>query len=56
MNLKSKIQGYLRVLNITKKPTKDEFLASAKVTGLGLLMLGALGFIIYFIAEISGIF
>lgn len=56
MKLKSRIQGYLRVLKITKKPTKEEFFASAKVTGLGLLVIGALGFVIYFVAYMSGIF
>ncbi|MCK4550692.1 MAG: protein translocase SEC61 complex subunit gamma [Candidatus Aenigmarchaeota archaeon] len=56
MNIKNKIQRYVRVLKITKKPTKEEFFASSKVTGLGLLLIGAVGFVIFFIAYLSGIF
>ncbi len=56
MNIKNKIQRYARVLKITKKPTKEEFFASSKVTGLGLLLIGAVGFVIFFIAYLSGIF
>ena len=36
-----------RVLNITKKPNKEEFLAIFKVAGLGLLIIGLMGFIIF---------
>lgn len=35
-----------RVLKITKKPTKEEFKTIVKVSGLGLVVIGALGFLI----------
>lgn len=42
----------LRVLRVTKKPDKEEFTTIAKVTGLGMLIIGLIGFIIYLIREV----
>ncbi len=39
-------QEYKRVLLVTKKPTKEEFITIVKVSGLGILVIGLLGFII----------
>lgn len=55
-DIKSKIQKYIRVLKITKKPSKEEFLAALKITGIGVLLIGLIGFIIYLIMKYSGIF
>ena len=38
---------YGRVLRMARKPTPDEFSRVVVVTGLGLLLIGALGFFIY---------
>lgn len=40
------ISNVVRVLRLTKKPKKDDFFFVAKVTGLGILLIGALGYII----------
>lgn len=37
----------VRVFKITKKPTKDEFKTISKVAGLGILVIGLLGFIVH---------
>jgi protein transport protein SEC61 subunit gamma and related proteins len=42
--LKNKWQQYKRVLKITKKPNKDEFWSIVKVTGLGIIFIGLIGF------------
>lgn len=46
----SKIKSFLlqskRVWHVLKKPSKEEFLMVAKVSAIGILALGALGFII----------
>jgi protein transport protein SEC61 subunit gamma-like protein len=45
-----KIKEYLqecgRVLKITKKPNKQEFKTIFKISGLGILLIGFIGFII----------
>ncbi len=39
----------VRVLRITKKPTKEEFWTISKVSGLGILIIGLIGFIVHLI-------
>ena len=35
-----------RVWQVTRKPTKDEYKVIVKVTGIGMLIIGFLGFIV----------
>ena len=44
--LKSFIGECLRVLRVTKKPDAIEFKTIVKVSGLGILIIGAIGFIV----------
>ena len=44
--IKSFLQECLRVLKITKKPDAIEFKTIVKVSGLGILIIGGLGFVI----------
>jgi protein transport protein SEC61 subunit gamma-like protein len=39
----------IRVLKVTKKPTNEEFKVIVKVSGLGILLIGLIGFIIQII-------
>lgn len=41
-----------RVLQVARKPDKDEYWTVAKVTGLGVIIIGVLGFVIMLIAEL----
>ncbi|MEO2117552.1 MAG: protein translocase SEC61 complex subunit gamma [Methanocaldococcus sp.] len=45
--LKEFIEECRRVWLVLKKPTKEEYLAVAKVTGLGISLLGIIGYIIH---------
>jgi protein transport protein SEC61 subunit gamma-like protein len=49
--VRSKLKEYRRVLKITKKPDREEFQMSAQVTGLGIIIVGTLGFLIYLIGS-----
>jgi protein transport protein SEC61 subunit gamma and related proteins len=51
-NITHVIKSYLRVLKLTKKPSREEFLTIAKVAGLGILAVGVLGFIEYILLVI----
>ena len=44
---------YGRVLRMARKPTNEEYEKTAKITGLGIMAIGALGFVIYIIREIA---
>ena len=43
------INECVRVLRVTKKPDKVEFTTIVKISGLGILIIGLLGFIIQMI-------
>ncbi|MBN2599748.1 MAG: protein translocase SEC61 complex subunit gamma [Candidatus Thermoplasmatota archaeon] len=43
---------YGRVLKMARKPTNEEYEKTTKITGLGILLIGALGFVIYIIREL----
>lgn len=40
---------YGRVIKMARKPTNDEYIKTMTVTGLGMLLIGGLGFLIYLI-------
>lgn len=50
--LKAKLNEYRRVLKISSKPDREEFEMSAKVTGAGMIIIGAMGFAFYLIANL----
>ena len=44
--IKSQLGQYKRVLRRSKKPSRTEFLDVTKITGIGLLLIGVIGFLI----------
>lgn len=46
MNLRELIDAWRRIIIIVTKPTKDEYLAILKITLLGLVVIGAISFIV----------
>jgi len=41
-----------RVLTVTKKPNKEEFLTIVKISGAGILIIGAIGFVLHMIKQL----
>mgnify|MGYP001166716167 CR=1 FL=1 len=50
--LKTFSKECFRVFRITKKPSKDEFKIIVKVSGIGILIIGLLGFVIKIVWEV----
>lgn len=46
---KETLEGYRRVIAVSRKPDKEEFLSTARITGLGIAIVGVTGFVIYMI-------
>jgi|WetSurMetagenome_2_1015567.scaffolds.fasta_scaffold31670_2 protein transport protein SEC61 subunit gamma and related proteins len=44
-----------RILRLTRKPRGTEFNETAKITGLGMVLIGALGFILFTIFQLMRI-
>ncbi|WP_456418879.1 protein translocase SEC61 complex subunit gamma [Methanocaldococcus infernus] len=50
------IEECKRIWLVLRKPTKEEFIAVAKITGLGISLLGIIGYIIHVpISYIKGV-
>jgi protein transport protein SEC61 subunit gamma-like protein len=41
---------YGRVLKMARNPTSDEYSKTSKITGAGIIIIGAIGFIIYLLS------
>lgn len=52
MEMQQFINNCIRVLKITKKPDKAEFIDLVKVTGIGLLVVGLMGFAVQVINQL----
>jgi protein transport protein SEC61 subunit gamma and related proteins len=55
VKLRSFTKECVRVLKITRKPNMEEFKTVSKITGLGMLVIGAIGFIIHTLGLLLGI-
>ena len=55
ISIKNKLREYRRVLQIARKPGKEEFVTSSKISALGIALIGFIGFIIFLVYILSGI-
>ncbi|MFH1587369.1 MAG: protein translocase SEC61 complex subunit gamma [Candidatus Diapherotrites archaeon] len=54
-NIGEFIQSSRRVMIVSKKPDWNEFQTIAKITGLGIVLIALVGFIISFVFKFFGI-
>ena len=52
IRFKSFINECIRVLRVTRKPSKEEFRTIVKVSGLGMILIGLIGFVITMIKQL----
>jgi len=53
MSLKDSVRNWRRVLQIARKPNREEFMSTSKITALGLVLIGFIGFVIFILAIVS---
>jgi protein transport protein SEC61 subunit gamma-like protein len=51
-NVPLRLSEYIRVLKLTRKPSREEFTVIAKVAGAGILLIGFIGFVIYILITV----
>jgi len=49
-----KLGKYGRILRLTRRPSSDEFEKTGKVTGLGIFVVGVIGFAVYLLFFFTG--
>jgi len=52
-NVVQVLKSYVRILKLSKKPSREEFLMIAKVAGAGILVIGFVGFLIYVLLTVA---
>lgn len=55
LNIKERLQNYKRILQIAKKPTREDFTETARICAMGLGVIGIISFVIYLIAVVVGL-
>jgi protein transport protein SEC61 subunit gamma-like protein len=55
MMIQEKIKEWNRVIKLSRKPRRSEFVMIAKITGLGMALIGAIGFVIRMFLQVTGI-
>ena len=53
--LGSFMESSKRILTVSKKPDKKEYNAMVKVTGIGIIVIGIIGYIIYLAFALTGL-
>lgn len=48
------LQQCKRVLTVSSKPGKEEFNLSVKITGIGIIIIGVIGFLIFMVFQLLG--
>ncbi len=54
INIRETLTKYKRVLMVARKPDKDELKETARICGIGSILIGIIGFIFYIISVILG--
>ena len=54
MGIKHFIDRIRRVLLISTKPDKEEFQQGVKITGLGIILIGVIGLVIFLAIQLLG--
>ena len=59
MNVQERFDKFVkdskRVLKVSRKPDRQEYMELAKVTSIGVLIVGAIGFVIVLIGQLIGL-
>lgn len=54
INIRETLVRYKRVLLVARKPDADELKETARICGMGFIIMGIIGFIFYVISVLGG--
>lgn len=55
IDIKGKLSEWRRILQVSKKPDRDEFVMSSKICVLGIVVIGAVGFAMFLAFSFLGV-
>ncbi|MBI4009812.1 MAG: protein translocase SEC61 complex subunit gamma [Candidatus Aenigmarchaeota archaeon] len=50
--IRETLENYRRVLQIARKPDRNEFISTAKICGMGMMVVGLVGFALYLVSTV----
>ncbi|UCG95314.1 MAG: protein translocase SEC61 complex subunit gamma [archaeon] len=56
MGIRNFMKNAMRVLKVTRRPDRKEYTTASKITGLGIIIIGFIGFVIFLIFHFANIF
>ena len=54
MNIRGLVERMRRILLVSSKPDKSEYRQTVKITGLGFVVIGLIGFVIFILVQLIG--
>jgi len=55
IDIRNRLSEYRRILQVARKPSKDELLSSSKICMIGIALIGVIGFSIFLMFAFIGI-
>ena len=55
IDIKAKLSEWKRILQVARKPDRDEFITSSKICVLGITVIGIIGFVMFLAFTFLGI-
>ncbi|MDY6964747.1 MAG: protein translocase SEC61 complex subunit gamma [Halobacteriota archaeon] len=46
-SISQKLNEYVRIMKLARRPSREEFSKISRISGLGILLIGTIGFLIY---------
>ncbi len=51
-SVSKKLNEYVRILKLARRPSREEFSKISRISGLGILLIGSIGFLIYLLMTV----
>ncbi|MDY6865916.1 MAG: protein translocase SEC61 complex subunit gamma [Halobacteriota archaeon] len=51
-SVSDKLNEYIRILKLSRRPSREEFSKISRISGIGILLIGGIGFLIYLLMTV----
>ena len=51
-SVSDKLNEYIRILKLSRTPSREEFSKISRISGMGILLIGGIGFLIYLLMTV----
>ncbi|MDY6931943.1 MAG: protein translocase SEC61 complex subunit gamma [Halobacteriota archaeon] len=52
ISVSQKLNEYIRILRLSRRPSREEFSKISRISGIGILLIGGIGFLIYLLMKV----